>query len=162
MAPAATDLNLRWVRAAGALVMWVIDNPSTVVGYFAFMFVAAIALPLPGRSRRVQRLTHAAERVVAVPLAGQIVGLAVPWLEWLTAIGAIILVGIAGSLACRYVDQNRSAPPNAVAAGLGGAVLPVAVPAGTGSHGAVDDSLARIVVYPIVTPVALISNEPDS
>ena len=126
------------------------------------MFVAAIALPLPGRSRRVQRLTHAAERVAVVPLAGQIVGLAVPWLEWLTAIGAIILAGIAGSLACRYVDQNRSAPPNAVAAGLGSAVLPVTVPARTGSHNAVDDSLAGIVVYPIVTPVALISNEPDS
>jgi hypothetical protein len=92
------DVLMRWVRATGAPLMWVIDNPSTVVGYFAFMFVAAIALPLPGQPCRVQRLTHAAKRIAAVPLAGQIVGLAVPWLEWLTAIGAIILAGIAGSL----------------------------------------------------------------
>ena len=138
------DVPMRWGSAAGAPLMWVIDNPSTVVGSFALMFVAAIALPLPGQPRRVQRLTHAAKRIAAVPLAGQIVGLAVPWLEWLTAIGAIILAGIAGSLACRYVDQNRSARPNAVAAGLGSAVLPVTVPARTGSHNAVDDSLAGI------------------
>lgn len=94
MAPAATDLN-RQERAAprGALRVPPVDlrvaavrvgrrradamgsrhrrRPGHVGDRQPQHFVAAIALPLPGRSRRVQRLTHAAERVVAVPLAGR-------------------------------------------------------------------------------------------